>query len=36
MITKTVLFPAASELDMERKLFEKVGFPTEAVWPGVN
>jgi serine/threonine protein kinase len=36
LITKTVLFPATSELDMERKLFERMGFPTEETWPSVT
>lgn len=36
MVTKMPLFPGQSDIDVVHKIFEKMGTPTEEVWPGVS
>jgi len=36
MATGSPLFPGDSEIDTAFKIFQKLGTPTEAIWPGVN
>jgi serine/threonine protein kinase len=36
MATGTPLFAGDSEIDTAFKIFQKLGTPTEAIWPGVN
>lgn len=35
LLTKRVLFDGKGELDQLQKIFNKLGSPTEAIWPGL-